>query len=123
MSNEPVEIKPRGSMHFAFELSMPNNNSWNGKWSGEGTCYARVRSYSSRDLKEKVAKLVGYHYYSFGDGWGAAVTVRVVEADEKRKLLRKSRGFCGYDWMIDCLMRHGRILNEQQEAKLRESAA
>lgn len=108
-SSDTVEIKPRGNMHFAFVLSMPNNNSWSGRWSGEDLCYARVKSFSSRDLKEKLAKLVGYHYYNFGDGWGAAVTVKVVEADEKKKLLKKSVGFCGYDWMINSLIDHGVI--------------
>lgn len=104
-----VEIKPRGNMHFAFTLSMPNNNSWNGRWTGEDRVYARVKSFSSRDLKEKLAKLVGYHSYSFGDGWRAAVSVKVVDADEKKKLLKKSAGFCGYDWMIDSLIDHGVI--------------
>lgn len=104
-----VEIRPRGSMHFAFVLSMPSNNSWNGKWTGEDKVYARVKSFSQRSWKEKCAKLVGYHSYSFGDGWVAAVNIKVVEADEKKKLLKKTAGFCGYDWMIDSLIQHGEI--------------
>jgi hypothetical protein len=27
---------------IVFELSMPNKGSWNGKWSQEGQCFARV---------------------------------------------------------------------------------
>lgn len=104
-----VEIRPRGAMHFAFVLSMPGNNSWNGKWTGEDKIYARVRSPMSRDLKEQYAKLIGYHSYAFGDGWVAAVTVKVVDADAKKKLLKRSAGFCGYDWMIDSLIKHGDI--------------
>lgn len=100
---------PRGAMHFAFLLSMPNNNAWNGKWSGEGKCYARVKSFTGREFKEKLSKLVGNHYYSFGDGWGANVQVKVVTPEEKRKLLKQSLGFCGYDWMIDSLLSHGWI--------------
>jgi hypothetical protein len=96
-------------MHFAFTLSMPSNNSWNGRWSGEERLYVRVKSFSTRPYKEQLAKLVGYHSYRFGDGWVAAVSVKVVDADEKKKLLKKSAGFCGYDWMIDSLILHGEI--------------
>jgi hypothetical protein len=106
---QEVVIRPRGNMHFAFILSMPSNNSWNGRWTGEEQVWARVKSFSSRDFKEKLVKLVGDHRYAFGDGWVACVTVEVVEADEKRKLLKKSAGFCGYDWMINSLIDHGEI--------------
>jgi hypothetical protein len=114
MSNSPqccegTSSLPRGSMHFAFVLSMPGNNAWNGRWSGEGNVYARVKSFSAKVYKEKLLKLVGYHGYNFGDGWRAAVDVKVVTGDEKRKLVKKSQGFCGYDWMIDSLISHGRI--------------
>jgi hypothetical protein len=100
---------PRGAMNVAFLLTMPNNNAWNGKWTGEGKCYARVRAYSARDLKERMGRLVGNHYYNFGDGWGANVQVKIVTPEEKRKLLKATAGFCGYEWMIDSLIQHGRI--------------
>ncbi|MGQ0834991.1 MAG: hypothetical protein ACT4O5_08760 [Gammaproteobacteria bacterium] len=102
---------PRGSMHFAFVLTMPNNNAWNGRWSGpaEGKLYARAKSFTQRGYKEKLSRLVGNHYYNFGDGWGANVEVKVITADGKRKLLKQTQGFCGYDWMIDSLIHHGRI--------------
>jgi hypothetical protein len=101
---------PRGAMHFAFLLSMPNNNAWNGKWTGDGKCYARVKSFQQRTYKEKLLGLVGNHYYNFGDGWGANVEVKTVTAEEKRKLLKATQGFCGYDWMIDSLLSNGKIL-------------
>jgi hypothetical protein len=106
---EEIAIRPRGSMHFAFELSMPNNNAWDGKWSGEGRSYVRVKSFSQKEWKTTAAKLVGGHYFNFGDGWGASVSVRVVDADTKKKLVKQSAGFCGYDWMIDSLILHGVI--------------
>lgn len=109
MADQNIEIRPRGSMHFAFVLSMPGVNSWNGRWSGEDRCYVRVKSFSARAWKEKLAKLVGYHTYNFGDGWRAGVDVKVVDADTKRNLLKKTAGFCGYDWMIDSLIQHGEI--------------
>lgn len=92
-------------MLISFELSMPNNNAWNGKWSGEGRCYARVRSYENpQSWMEK-----DYYYYNFGDGWGAGVTVKKVDAEQARKLRKASVGFCGYEWMIDSIEKHGRI--------------
>jgi hypothetical protein len=107
-SPESVEIRPRGSMHFAFTLSMPSTGGAY-RWSGEERVYVCVKSFSQRSWKERLAKLVGYHSYSFGDGWRPAVAVRVVNADEKKKLLKKSAGFCGYDWMVDSLIHHGEI--------------
>ena len=104
-----VPIRPRGSMHFAFTLSMPSNNSWNGRWSGEDKVYVIVKSFSSRSWKEQLAKLMGYHRYAFGDGWVASVSVKAVDADEKKELMKKSAGFCGYDWMVTSLIHHGVI--------------
>jgi hypothetical protein len=107
LADDPVI--PRGAMHFAFLLTMPNNNAWNGKWSGEGRVYARVKSFTQRRYKERLKKLVGNHYYNFCDGWGANVEVKLVDGDTKRKLLKQTAGFCGYDWMITSLMDHGSI--------------
>lgn len=92
-------------MQVAFELSMPSNNSWNGKWSGEGRCYAVVRSYrTAKPWMDKES-----YTYSFGDGWVARVAVRMVDASTAAKLRKATKGFCGYDWMIDSIERHGRI--------------
>jgi hypothetical protein len=96
-------------MNFAFLLSMPGNNAWDGKWTGEGTLYARVKTFSARDFKATGLSLVGHHRYNFGDGWVASVEVKVVDSTTKRKLVKQSKGFCGYDWMIDSLMAHGEI--------------
>ena len=99
-------------MNLVFTLSMPNNNSWNGKWSGADNYYAVVRSVgSAKKTVEKYTPIVGKaFYYNFGDGWGASVCVRLAEKGEVRKIRAKSRGFCGYDWMVDEIMRHGRIM-------------
>lgn len=92
-------------MLIAFQLSMPNNNAWNGKWTGEGRCYARVRSYT----KHQPWMDKSSYYYNFGDGWGASVAVKKVDAATARKLRKDTVGFCGYDWMIDSIVRHGKI--------------
>ena len=91
-------------MLISFELSMPGNRSWNGKWSGEGNCYAMVKTFN----KGKEPKL-GYYTYNFGDGWMAAVTVREITGPAAKMLRKKSRGFCGYDWMVDSILSHGEI--------------
>ena len=83
-----------------FELSMPRNNSWNNKWSGENNKYTVAKKLT----KKCVEKLKDYYTYSFGDGWVAAVSVR--EAKPREKATGK---FCGYDWMIDKIIAYGEI--------------
>lgn len=100
---------PRGGMRFSFTLSMPNRASWNGRWSGEDRQYVIVKTFVQREFKEKLSKLIGNHYYNFGDGWGANVEVKVVDAAAQKRLMKASAGFCGYDWMVDSLIKHGRI--------------
>jgi hypothetical protein len=99
-------------MILAFKLSMPSNNSWNGKWSGDGQVYAQTRTVRKVPLPLASA-LAGREEarfsYAFGDGWVAAVAVTKVSGREATKLRRETRGFCGYDWMIDSIIAHGRI--------------
>lgn len=109
-------------MHISFQLTMPSNNSWNGRWSGEGRKYVRVLTVSdAKKTREKFEKLFGNHYYNFGDGWGANVEVKEVTGQEKRKLVKQSAGFCGYDWMIDSLRWYGKIMNDQQRREFARS--
>ena len=97
-------------MMIAFTLSMPHNNAWNGRWTGEDDFYAKVRRYSD-GAGAAILERSSY-YYNFGDGWGASVAVRQVDSKEAARIRRKSKGFCGYDWMIDSIERHGRITAE-----------
>lgn len=99
-------------MILCFELSMPNNNSWNGKWSGEDNLHAKVVNLGKTKRAEAKGKEIienGGYYYNFGDGWGANVSAREVNAKEGNKIRRKTKGFCGYDWMIDSIRFHGDI--------------
>ena len=99
-------------MKLSFELSMPSNNSWNGKWSGANRKYVRVIDFgTSKKTAERMRKLIGYHTYSFGDGWRAGITVKEVDNVEAKALKKQSAGFCGYDWMIDSLRYYGKILD------------
>jgi len=108
-------------MLVLFELSMPGNNSWNGKWSGDEHLYARVVNVgTSKKAREKYEKLIGHHGYSFGDGWRAMITIREVTSSAARKIRKDSSGFCGYDWMISSLRQWGGIfaaMDPIQEAK------
>ena len=107
-------------MILLFTLSMPNSGSWNGKWSGEGRLYCKKRTVP----KETLTKILGDStnkgfYYNFGDGWGASVKVQIVTSQDAAKMVRKSAGFCGYDWMIDEIVQHGRILGmEERNGKI-----
>jgi len=99
-------------MILSFELGMPNNNSWNGRWSGGNDLYARVINFGRGKAANEKAKEIldkGYFYYNFGDGWGASVTVKEIDSKEAAKIRRKSKGFCGYDWMIASIKEKGRI--------------
>ena len=83
-----------------FELSMPSNNSWNGKWSGQDNKYTVAKSVTDK----KAASVKNYYSYSFGDGWVAGVTVRKAKPREKA-----TNKFCGYNWMIDSILNNGEI--------------
>lgn len=93
---------------IVFILTMPRNNSWNGRWSGDGYLYTKSMKECQvpKELWEKSFT------YSWDDGWMAEIEVRRVPCTEERKLMKKSRGFCGYDWMIKSLIQRGYIISD-----------
>jgi len=96
-----------------FKLTMPGRGSWNGEWSGDGDLYLTWRSLSQKvinDLKLNTGTQVWR--YSWGDGWTAQVSARVMEAGERK---RKSSGFCGYEWMVDNILDHGSCYDGRKE--------
>ena len=106
-------------MILSFELKMPNVGSWNGQWTGHGSKYYRHRNVSKHEAEKILAgKESNSWYYNFGDGWGASVSVEKVLAGEKNKRERISKGFGGYDWMIDEILKHGRILERQERQEM-----
>lgn len=91
---------------LSFVLSMPGVGSWNGKWTAESNFYAKVINFGkSKKATEKAQAILdqGYFSYNFGDGWCAGITIKEVTAAEARKIRGKSKGFAGYDWMIDSI--------------------
>lgn len=96
--------------HFAFILTMPNVNTWNNRWSGEGKIFAKIESTNSAKQIPVLESLSGKSFgYDFGDGWYARVEVNEVDGAEKRKLNSKSSGFMGYEWMIRSIKEKGFI--------------
>lgn len=96
-----------------FKLTMPNRNTWNGKWTGDEMIFARRRK--DREVpKEVIGK--SFFYY-LDDGWTACVSVDKMDCKEANKIIKKSSGFCGYDWMIESIIRYGEIRYERKEIK------
>lgn len=95
---------------IVFSLSMPNVGSWNGKWTQEGQCFVRIRR--ECDVPKEVWNKD--FYYHWDDGWTACVGVTKMPSNEARKLERKSKGFCGYDWMIRSIIKFGEIRTERR---------
>ena len=104
----------------AFILTMPDNNSWNGKWSGEGRFYCIVKRYRGKEsVLENVDKGKS-HYYNFGDGWGALVKIKNISADEAKVYRKGSMGFLSYSWMVDEIEKYGRILTKEERHEKNE---
>ena len=101
-------------MMVAFTLSMPGTNSWNGQWSGEDRPHVIVRAFRKLPEHDGTAIAPGRYSYDFGDGWRAAVDVELVDRSRAQKLRRRSAGFSTYAWMVDEIVRLGRIQTLQE---------
>lgn len=101
--------KPQPKSYALFTLTMPGIGSWNGKWSCEGRYYAKARRVFRRGkpLYDNIIEK-GY-YYHWDDGWTAKVNLTLVTEKEAKSAEKKSKGFLGYDWMCDSILKYGRI--------------
>ena len=108
-------------MTICFELSMPNVNTWNGKWSGQDKLYAIVKNLGKSQRAERKGKEIikkePYSYY-WDDGWSARVKVYKVDVKEARRIRNASEGFCGYDWMVASIVDYGAISTARERAEL-----
>ena len=93
-------------MLICFELSMPGCPSWNGKWSGDNKLYAKIVHVKKKESAEAILSHK-YYSYSWPDGWCAGISVREVSVSEARSIRKHSKGFCGYDWMVNNILSHG----------------
>jgi hypothetical protein len=92
-----------------FRLSMPSVGSWNGKWTGSDRNYTICKQVTDK----KALELDGESfYYRWNDGWTAKISVTVIK---KGETLKKSDGFCGYDWMVENIWLYGDIKGEKEE--------
>ena len=117
----PVKRKKKeGKTKALFTLSMPGVNSWNGRWSGNSRCYCYEKLAFSYG-KAKYPKLKEGNYgYDFEDGWFANVKVEFVTPSEARAMMKRSDGFCGYEWMCEEICKYGRILTRKERHEGRE---
>jgi hypothetical protein len=102
-------MSTRKQKNLLFTLSMPNPPSWNGKWSGADNFYGLIRAVKD---EEKAAKILAEKHYGYRweDGWFASIEVgEITDAKELAKLRRKVGRFCGYEWMVDDIVKYGEI--------------
>lgn len=100
-------------VRLEFKLNMPHVNTWNGDWSGKDKNYIIVKTFSDKkflnEIKHKPWLIKDRSWnYSWDDGWGACVSMRVMKKGEKRK---QTDGFCGYEWMVDSIIEANQILD------------
>ena len=96
-----------GKVYLAFELSMPQNNTWNGKWSGENKTHV-----VTEQIDDPFAELIcdrSPYKHDFGDGWTAQINVTRVTNLRAEQLNELSDGFHGYKWMVDSIISKRRI--------------
>jgi hypothetical protein len=111
-------------MLISFELTMPNVGSWNGKWTGADKKYYIIKNVSTSYVKKQVffkkllEKKTDNWYYRWNDGWGANVEAEIVDAAEAHKRRKMSKGFAGYDWMVQSIISYGIIESDTEQQKI-----
>ena len=115
-----VPVRQEKKSKVLFTLSMPRVNSWNNKWSGDDKlfCIAKTAFRRNKPLFPNLKE--GDFVYDFEDGWVANVNVKFVTPSEAKSAMKKSKGFCGYDWMCNELMINGRISTRQEKQNNRK---
>lgn len=97
-------------MILCFELSMPNCGSWNGKWSGEKDVHAILKTARDKTEVQKFKELDGKDwFYRWDDGWTACVSAKIIDSRKAEKIRKKNAGFCGYNWMVESILKFGDI--------------
>lgn len=106
-------------MYLQFILTMPGAASWNGKWSGDGRFYAKTKFLrNDKAGKNQAAKVLekSPYNYRWPDGWEARVDVERITSRQAESANKKSKGFYGYDWMVDSIMEHQEIMTTRENS-------
>lgn len=93
---------------IAFILTMPNNNSWNGRWSGDRDLFVIVKKIEKK-LANELLEIENFRY-RWDDGWTANIEIKEIDSKEANKLRKKSQGFRGYEWMINSIIENKKII-------------
>lgn len=88
-----------------FSLTMSNVGSWNDKWTGDG-----IKYYIIKDKLYETAIANSPFFYDFGDGWIAKIEVKAINSFDASLKKKESKGFCGYDWMVNSIINNGKIV-------------
>jgi hypothetical protein len=104
-----------------FVLRMRNTPTWNGRWSGAGDLYAKRVNVSVKKAEELLKE--GSFFFRWSDGWSCSVDVVKPHAAEARRMAKSTKGFCGYDWMINSILKYGQILDDDGVKKLKAAEA
>ena len=107
--------RPQPKSYALFTLTMPGVGSWNGKWSGEGRYYAKAKRVFNRGKPLYDNIIEKNYYYHWEDNWTAKINMTLVTEKEAKAAVKKSKGFLGYDWMCDSILKNGRIQNENNK--------
>lgn len=102
---------------------MPSKASWDGHWSGEGRPYVIVKTLFKKYYKgysiDKILDQKDF-YYTWNDGWTACITAKRVDSKTATKLRSESVGFYGYDWMVESILKIGRIDRDYRNIQIIE---
>lgn len=96
---------------LCFELTMPSRASWNGRWSGENSKHIIIKKFlkKDQDAVNKILETKDY-FYRWDDGWCACVTATAIDGKQANRLRKMNAGFCGYDWMVQSILRYNKIM-------------
>src|SRR5574344_836109 len=104
-----VEIKEQPINTALFIITMTSVNTWSGHWSGEKTIYAKsiLAFRRKKPIYENLKE--GNYGYTFNGGWRTNIEVKFVTKKDANFIMKNSKGFMGYEWMIYDICKYGEI--------------
>lgn len=110
-------ITSENGQTLLFKLNTLSVNTWNGDWTGRNSIFV-VTKRLTKKIKEQLARHEinldeNQHYsffYDFGDGWKVSVEMYRTYSKDNSKIVKQSSGFLNYGWMIDSIIKNGKII-------------